>query len=212
MKRIYNIFFIILVTAILASCKKELTSEGVSRITTYPTITVKGDVFMSVNKGATFTDPGYIAKVGSEDVTSTVVVDGKVNTNTPGVYILSYTVTNSDGFPASGKRWVGVIDVDAQAQDISGTYVRTNGQPVTITKKGLGMYTTNNVGGVPGNPAFIYDVYFYNTAGNTLVVPLQPDALGGEIYCDNITFTGTVLKWVVHGGSYGTSVRTFNKQ
>lgn len=208
-----NIYIILIVSLIFIgySCKKELTSEGVSKITTYPVLKLKGNTFMTIKKGATYTEPGFIATIGETDVVSKVQSSGNVDNTTPGVYILNYKITNDEGYFVEIRRWVGVIDSDAEAADISGTYVRTNGVNCTFEKKAMGLYTTNNVGGV-NDPSYIYPVYVFNTVGKTLVVPQQPNALGGDVYCTGITFSGTQIKWTVMGAGYGTAVRTFNKQ
>ena len=84
--------------ALLAiSCDREFDSEGVSRITTYATLTMQGEVWNRIAQGGTWTDQGVTAKEGEADIEVTVGGD-VVDVNTPGAYAISYTATNKDGF------------------------------------------------------------------------------------------------------------------
>ena len=66
--------------------------------TTQPVITLKGSPVMSVVQGATFNDPGYTA-IDDKDgnITSSVIVNGTVNTNQVRSYMLSYSVSDAAG-------------------------------------------------------------------------------------------------------------------
>lgn len=105
--------FIYLATAVIAmafaaSCTK--ASEGLTGITYYPVLTLEGDDYMVVDKGAAFVDPGYTATLNGEDVTDQVVVDSNVNTAQSGIYYINYTITNVDGFSSSASREIVVLD------------------------------------------------------------------------------------------------------
>lgn len=97
----------------LTSCTKD--SEGLTKITTYAVITLDGGPIYKVKKGSTYTDPGYTAMQGSEDVTGNVTVSGSVNTNECGFYTITYRVVNPDGFPATAQRTVVVVDPNSLA-------------------------------------------------------------------------------------------------
>ena len=109
-----NILYTMLLTLVaftLASCSKD--SEGKSRITYYPTIELEGDSRMVVDKGSAYVEPGYVSLLNGEDVTDKVTVSGTVDTNTSGVYTLTYTsMKNEDGFSSSTKRTVVVLDAN----------------------------------------------------------------------------------------------------
>jgi len=107
MKRIHYIFIAALLF-INYSCERNLTSEGVSKITNYVVMTVVGEPFMSVAKGSAFTDPGVTAMEG--DVVATVTTTGAVDANAPGVYTLKYTAVNKEGYSVSESRIVCVYD------------------------------------------------------------------------------------------------------
>lgn len=205
-------YFIPLIIAILftGGCKKNLETEGLSKVTDYPVMTLNGDAFLTILQGAAFTDPGVVSVIKGEN--APVTVTGSVDANTPGVYIITYTTINEDGFARSLRRWVGVIDASAAANDFSGTYQRTTGVQVHWAKiQGYpGLYTVDNVGGV-AIASYVYDVYVFNTTGNTIVVPLQPNALGGDLFVSNAVYNAGTYTWVVNGAGYATNPRTFVK-
>jgi len=94
---------------VLTSCDKK--SEGLSRVTYYPSITLDGDSYMVWEKGEAYVEPGYYSELNGEDVTSQVTVSGNVDVNKSGIYTLTYTtVKNEDGFDASASRTVVVLD------------------------------------------------------------------------------------------------------
>lgn len=113
MKMKKNIFYIMLLlltsATTLTSCDDD-SSAGVTRITYYPVLTLQGEATMHVDKGTTFNDPGCSAEMNGEDVTSQVVTSGTVNTAKSGVYTVTYSAVNADGFSASTSRTVIVTD------------------------------------------------------------------------------------------------------
>lgn len=213
-------------------CEKESTA-GLSKTTYYANLELLGTPFSTIPVNGTFTDPGIIATSNGENIPFDVV--GSVDNTTPGVYIIEYIATNPDGFKASVKRWVGVIDAAAAANDLSGKYQRTaygaNTSPAGIatwTKVMDGLYTNSDIGGVgagtiAGNPGYGAKVYVFNVEGDDIIMPEQPNALGGVVYAisetgdERVVFTqgaaGTEsYKWSVRGAGYGTPPRTFTKQ
>ena len=99
-----------LVALVMASCGDK-KSEGLSRITYYPSIQLKGDSYLRWEKGVTYEEPGYTSEMNGEDVTSQVTVSGTVDVNKSGIYKLTYTtINNEDGFNASATRTVVVLD------------------------------------------------------------------------------------------------------
>jgi len=144
-------------------------------------------------------------------------VSNNVDLTTPGFYSVTWEFTNSNGvlsYTTQKSRLILVTPVDP-ADDISGVYTRTNGVEVNVVKHGTGLYTTDNVGGVAGNDAYIFDVYFGVTGPTTIEVPDQPNPLGGLVHCENATLTmdatDTTIKWVVIGSGFGTALRTFHR-
>lgn len=111
MKKFLYIAICAFVAASLCSCQKHLTTEGVTGITYYATITLDGDATIVHQKGTEFKDPGYSAVLNGQDVTSSVKVTSNVDTKKSGVYSVSYACTNDDGFTSSAKRTVIVLDL-----------------------------------------------------------------------------------------------------
>lgn len=227
MKKTLLYSLLIILVAGLYSCDKD--TEDISTITYYPILTMEGDQFMTIQAGNAYVEPGVGVMIGETAVDPTI--EGTVDASTPGVYTLTYSATNEDGYSASIKRFVGVIAADAWTNDFSGEYQRTaygsSVGPAGVaawTKVAGGLYTNNNVGGVPGDDSYVYDVYVFNVSGNKIMVPVQPNQRGGDMHCssskagssDLIDFVsgsaGTEsYKWSVVGSGYGTNLRTFTK-
>lgn len=97
---------------------EELTD---SRITYYPVLEIQGDDFVQVPIGTTYTEQGCKAILNGEDYSSNVVTTGSVDASKAGLYYITYTATNADGFSVSASRTVAVCDPSITT-DISGTY------------------------------------------------------------------------------------------
>ncbi len=128
----------------LFSCEKE--TEGISRITEYPTFEMQGGDFIFVKVNSTFTDPGVTAYAGETELP--VEVNGTVDTSVPGIYSLQYAAINSDGLPASTQRTVAVVEA-MPTKDLSGDYqivhaTRTNKIIVTQNNGILGYYRASD--------------------------------------------------------------------
>lgn len=157
MKKIINIFLLFAIG--FASCKKDEIVQtdkqvGSSKITYYAIVTVTGNQYMSIVKGGTFTDPGATATVNGKS--NPVTVSGSVNTAVPGLYILTYSSTNEDGYSASQTRTVAVLPAaESATSDISGSYsyVANSAYSNTITKLAPGLYLCSNVWGASTIPA-----------------------------------------------------------
>lgn len=75
-----------------------------------PQITLKGESAIAFTVGSgSFTEPGYTATDNLDgDLTDHVTVQGSVDSNTPGIYTVTYSVTDSHGNTATKKRRVTV--------------------------------------------------------------------------------------------------------
>jgi hypothetical protein len=217
MKRNINLLAILFISMAIFSCKKEDFDYkegyvGVSKVTNYATFTMTGDKYVVVPKGGTYTEPGVKAKEGDKDLQ--VQTAGSVNTSAAGVYNLSYSAVNADGFSASTSRTVIVSDIgaDAAAADLSGTYARTsNGQVATWTKIAPGVYTVLNPGGASGTNV---TVVVFHTSANAIDFPQQVASDGGSFSGSDETYNAATktYSWRVLNSGYGTGVRTFVKQ
>ncbi|MNR25429.1 hypothetical protein D3C85_1425820 [compost metagenome] len=173
---------------------------------------MKGDKYVAVAKGATYTDAGATAVAGTSTIE--VKTTGLPNTATAGVYLITYSATNSDGFAATATRSVVVYDTkaDAVANDFSGNYLRAATGTITKwTKLAPGAYLVNNPGGAAAGTTV--NVIAINPTGNTIDIPQQNTDSGpwGSNTESKDLITGN-YSWAVENPGYGTAVRTFVKQ
>ncbi|HEY6502991.1 MAG TPA: DUF5011 domain-containing protein [Chitinophagaceae bacterium] len=216
----FKILMLSLLLLPFAGCEKTETFNntadrvGHSRVIFFPIVTLKGDRYMVVPVGGTFTDPGVTAKVGDADVPSTT--SGTVNTSAPGVYTLVYTALNSDGFAATAIRTVAVYSTDASAaaNDLSGNYLRAaTGITSTWIKMAPGVYQVINPGGAAAGASLVAIVF--NATGFTVDMPTQVTSDGltssttSEVYTNG---SPSSYSWIFLNPGYGTGVRTFVKQ
>ena len=186
---------------------------GISRVIYFPIVSLKGDRYVYVPAGGAYTEEGVNAKVGDADVSFTT--DGAVNTAAAGVYTLTYTAANSDGFTSSVVRTVAVYatDASAAANDFTGSYARsTNGSLAVWTKKAPGVYSVFNPGGAPGTNL---TAIVFNPTGSVIKMPAQLTNDGNITTTSDEVYTpGTPSKyvWKIVSPGYGTALRTFTKQ
>lgn len=122
--------FLFLITLFFASCEylesPDDTASPSEGFITYPSIAIEGEQFVTINLGDTFEDPGAIATLGTEDITSMVVKTGMVDSNLPGVYVLDYSVSVTNALDetstASQQRYVAVITESVKDLDLTGQY------------------------------------------------------------------------------------------
>lgn len=216
MKKYLSIIVIGILAMTVLSCKKESFdyppgTVGISKVTYFPIITMSGEKYFLVAKGGTFTDPGATAKAGSDD--APVVTSGTVNTAVAGVYGITYSAVNADGFSASATRQVIVYDTkpDAAARDFSGKYLRsTNGVASTWKKIGPGVYLVANPGGADGADGII--VVAVNPTGSVISIPNQNTDSGNWASSNEKYDLGAnSYSWVVLNAGYGPALRIFVK-
>lgn len=201
----------ILPVLIFTGCKKDTTADVSNAVkVSYPEITLNGNELVIVAVGATYTDAG--AKL-TDDITGAISdiqpTSSNVNTATPGLYVVTFSASNSNGFETTASRLVAVSSVNNPI-DRSGTYLRTaTGVNCYITKLASGVYKVANPGGAGVGANTI--VYMVETALNVYSAPPQPtDA--GTFSVININFTATGATWNVVNAGYGTGQRVFVKQ
>lgn len=186
MKNIQYIFIILALIMVNSSCERDLESEGVSTTTTYLSYELTGGDLVTIPQGTAYVEPGYKAMEGQTDVTANVKVEGTVDATQIGVYTISYSGENSQGFASSVERTVIVYDPAAPATDLSGDYVSSvsrvaparayTGLNVTITKLAPGFfYVSDFLGGFYDQgidygygPAYAMTGYFLLNTDNTI--------------------------------------------
>ncbi len=216
MKR-YVIIIFTLISITYNGCKKDDFNYpegyiGISKITVFPTITVKGNKYATVVLGSNYTDAGATATAGTKNVD--VKVSGLPTTNKAGVYRITYFATNEDGFSAKDYRTVVVYDTKADAvnNDFSGKYKRVGFDVIsTWSKLAPGVYLVNNPGGAPSGTNI--NVIAINPTGAVISIPTQETesgAWGSESETKDLTTQN--YSWKVINNSYGRGLRSFIKQ
>ncbi|MGN0282118.1 MAG: BT_2262 family domain-containing protein [Prevotella sp.] len=210
--------------AALTSCNDDNDQLTDSRLTYYPVLEIQGDEFVQVPIGTTYTEQGCKATLNNEDFTSNVKTSGSVDSNQPGLYYITYSATNSDGFTVTATRTVAVCDPTITT-DISGTYttqdgsyrnyngVITNfsGYTVRISKAAPGIfYISDFLGGwyeqrAGYGSAYAMTGYFQLLADNSLVQLSSYVAGWGDSadYCEDATYdpaTGTISYVIGYAG------------
>lgn len=201
----------LLALLVLAGCKKDTTADVSKSVkVSYPEITLNGNQLVTLAVGATYNDAGAKLK---DDITGAISdiqpTSSNVNTATPGLYIVTFSASNSNGFETTATRLVAVTSVNNPI-DRSGTYLRTaTGVNCYIAKIAPGVYRVTNPGGAGVGANTI--VYMVETALNVYTAPPQPTN-AGTFSVININFTATGATWNVVNAGYGTGTRTFVKQ
>lgn len=132
MKKTY-IYCTLILSLLAISCTK--TSENVSTVTNFAVMKLLGDPIEYTESGQVYNDPGVEATISGEIVEYETV--GTVDTNTPGVYDLSYEVVNEDGFAAKAFRTVFVYENNGTIAGMyDGERVGRTGGPVLIASTG----------------------------------------------------------------------------
>ena len=218
MKKVLNIFFGMLLAALIVSCEK--TTEGLSRITYFPEFTLSGSAESIVAIGSVFTDPGAIAKESGATIPVSVSVTSKINsyngttvdTNTPDVYYIKYSAVNSDGFSGNVFRQVTVSNTGDFVNSIEGVYTSTcvrNGASaapyndmkyILIWKEGSDFVISDYIGGY-------YDIgrgygYGYAAIGPTITI--------NNLATNDVTINGNSFEVGTFGGEATIESISFN--
>lgn len=146
MKNIKYLAIGALVALSLTSCDKD--TEGLTDLLYYPVITLDGG-YVAIPMGGTFVEPGFTATLGSEDLTSQVVVSNNINNQELGRYQVKYSVSSPEGFMANVTRDVyvatpGQIENIYFGESAYGTRHYYNA-PIRIFDNGDGTYTVEDI-------------------------------------------------------------------
>lgn len=194
------------------SCDKELDSEGIAAGTiAFPSVIVLGPAQVTIVAGETFNDPGAQAFLGTDEITEQLEISSDVDTSTPGVYSVVYSVSTTnelgDESTVVQQRFVAVVESSAFDIDLSGTWLGEgfSGAPTPkeITSLGGVWYQCPDVLG-SGNNIVAQFAYLGN---GQIMIPDQPGGFGNV----NTTAPGTYaevyssdsFEWVVFIGCCG---------
>lgn len=201
-----NITGLFLVLILLPACEKDDLGLSVSRETQFATFEMEGDQQMFVEVGTPFVDPGVKAFEGDAEVP--VSVDGAVNSSETGLYTLTYSAVNSDGFPNTTRRLVFVRSSGILENDLSGQYQGAGfGSDVaTVTRIAPGHY---HIDRVLARGDLNIGADFFQLDEKKIVIPAQPSRFG-DVAVNPLEFDGTIgeitangFQWIVFIGCCG---------
>ena len=204
MKIAFSSFVMLLTIGGLFSCKKDnfnytKGTVGSSKITYFATFKLGGNPYVSIVQGDTYVDSGATATQNGTALT--VAISGTVDASTVGIYTLTYSATNSDGFPASVSRTVAVLpSAELPGVDVSGTYyyVNTGANNSTVTKLAPGFYSTSNC----WSSATTIPCQFLCVDGQNITMPNQSTPYG-ELFGTGTLTSGGALTYIVSIPSQG---------
>src|SRR5687767_10764907 len=96
---------------IFAGCEKDI--EPVSKVVevSYPDITLNGSKYVHIPVGGSFTDEGAVLTDDISGATSQITAtESSVDPTTPGLYPVTYSAANANGFITEVTRVVLVLD------------------------------------------------------------------------------------------------------
>ncbi|MEK7609986.1 MAG: LamG-like jellyroll fold domain-containing protein [Patescibacteria group bacterium] len=144
---------------------------------TPPTISLIGSSTISIEKGVVLVDPGVDIS-DNEEATSSLVVStttdpiGGVNVNIVGVYIVTYTATDTGGLSASTTRTFNIVDTTAPVITIDPYSTTTTDQNITVTattSEGI-LDATSHIFTENGSFDFVAVDEYGNTSTSTVTI------------------------------------------
>ena len=160
---------------------------------TAPVVTLNGNASISLYQFTTFADPGATALDNRDgDVSGSIVISGNVNTNIPGAYTLTYTVSDAAGNSASTTRTVNVIvDTVAPVITLNGSATLSIVQFTPFTDPGA--TASDNVDGDITGSIVVSGSVDVDTLGTYTLTYSVSDTTGNS---DSATLTVTVSEYV----------------
>lgn len=194
----YNSLLLLAIALIFAGCEKE--TEDISQVTEFAELEMQGREYFFLEKGTSYTEPGIKAYEAGQEIP--VNTSGSVDETQTGVYYLTYSATNSDGFSKSVKRTVIVYDGDLTATDLSGTYDGGYYEKATmsVSKVKDGLYESTDVFGY-GPPYPVPSKIVDLGQGNLVVLPTSSPF--GPVLETPGTYTADKLSYTLGIEGYG---------
>lgn len=153
------LYLTMLVAALVSTTGCKDSTAGLTYITYYPVIELKGETSIEHNKSTEFVDPGFTATINGEDVSDQVDISSDLDVSKTGIYTIGYTIVNADGFAASASRTIFVYDFDdpvigVYTIDLEGCYRDYNGKTyyeksrqIKVRSNNDGTYTIDDMFG-----------------------------------------------------------------
>ncbi len=211
-----KIFLLTVIILGILSCNKKDDfnypegTVGISKITNYPTFSMTGNSYISIVVGSTYTEPGVKAVEGTSPLT--VTTTSSLNTNTPGIYVITYSAVNKDGFAGSVSRTVVVLpSAEVAGADLSGKYdYVAGGTTSTITKVAPAVYFADNT----WSAATTIPLILVSVDGLSITIYNQSTAYGPAIGTGTYTpaTKRLVYKITLSAQGISNSTRTWQKQ
>ena len=138
-----------------------------------PIITLIGEENVTITLYEDYVDPGYMVNDNiDKDLHDKVIVDNKVNNQVVGDYLITYTVTDSNGNTGSVKRYVKVVDVNdkgALASSINETLYSNTVMKNRFNSTGIYLYGYFSKGGSS------YKIKLENTSSGEETIALMEE-------------------------------------
>lgn len=215
---------ICMVILLLPACKKDY---GSSKATFWPDIQINGSEIIIVPIDSVYNDESAVVTANGADIPFETT--SNVDVSEYGVYNVVYLAINDDGISATKSRTVVVVDRAAADDDLSGSYQRGSGTPMSAWAKDPSQefrYLANNPGGVGSNPPFDVPFQVWNVAPGLVVVPLQQSGALAPFYATAGSVEGDPLipfnvsasvgqvayTWYMNGPNFGAAARVFVKR
>lgn len=120
MKNIFKYFMV--VSSLIAFISCEDTTGDLSTITYFPDFVMVGESNMVIDLGTPYAEPGVTATEAGKNLE--VIIEGEVDETKPGIYNITYSAKNSDGYPGSISREVVVSPPNGDfVTSIAGLYI-----------------------------------------------------------------------------------------
>lgn len=114
-----------LLSGLMTSCSKE--TENNSFVTYLPILEIKGEDYIYLNSGDSYTDEGIAsASINGADCSSQVQINGAVNPSVADKYVINYTLVNQDGYSTTKQRTVWIADASQMVDVFTASMERTN--------------------------------------------------------------------------------------